>query len=244
MRDLNERRLRMEELLGREYYLSRRAGILAQYDEHAQAWSPFLARRYGRAFACAVVQDARGQLEALIPQLPYIGGDENSMTHHLVRSSTSLVFYEVMKAYGKTASEAGNVLYDAVVESVSHLPLQTPMGLEELEAKRLEAKRSEERRYPDDWVWVFVEGDGVGFDYGYDFFECSTQKLYHAQGADEFLPFYCYLDFVTYRTAGWGFTRTMTLAEGHQRCDFRFKAGGTTEKGWPPPFVRDVKGRL
>jgi hypothetical protein len=59
-------------------------------------------------------------------------------------------------------------------------------------------------------VRVFVEGDGIEFEYGYDFYECGTQKLYHRQGADEFLPFYGYLDFVTSRTPGWSSSRTMT----------------------------------
>ena len=75
------------------------------------------------------------------------------------------------------------------------------------------------------------------FDYGYDFLECSTQKFYHAQDADEFLPFYCYLDFVTHRTNGWGFASSITLAEGYEQCDFRWKKGGETRKGWPPPFL-------
>lgn len=31
--------------------------------------------------------------------------------------------------------------------------------------------------------------------------ECDTQKLYLAHGAQEFLPCYCYLDFVTHRVS-------------------------------------------
>jgi hypothetical protein len=88
------------------------------------------------------------------------------------------------------------------------------------------ALKSQERRYPDDWVWEYVEGDVVQFDYGRDFLECASQKLYHAHGADEFLPYYCYLEFVTQRTLGWGFMRTQTLAEGYQRCDFVLRRVG------------------
>ena len=159
------------------------------------------------------------------------------MTRHLIRSTTSLAFYKAMEARGKTAEETGKIIYDAVVESVSHLPPLPPMSPKNLERKKEQARESQERRYPGGWVWEFVEGDGVEFNYGYDFTECGTQKLYHAQGADEFLPFYCFLDFVTYRTPGWGFARTMILAEGYEKCDFRFKRGGKTERGWPPPFL-------
>ena len=231
----------MCELKGREYYLSRKSEILAQFNAHAEAWRPFLASRYGDEFADAVLREAREQYEALIPEIPYIGGDENPMTRHLVRSTTSLVLYKVMKARGKTAEEVGEIVYDAVEASVSQLP---PRPCKELTAEYIaerkeRARISQERRYPGGWVWKFVEGDGVEFDYGCDFLECGTQKLHHAYGADEFLPFYCYLDFVTHRTIGWGFARSMTLAEGYEKCDFRYKKGGETKKGWPPPFLKE-----
>jgi hypothetical protein len=225
---------------GKHYYIARKADILMQFDSHAEAWRPFLINRHGDEFTNTVLIETRQQYEALVPEIPYIGGDENPMTRHLVRSTTSLVRYKVMKARGKTAEEAGKVIYDAVVDSVSQMPavpgpeLSAAYVTEEKER----ARRSQERRYSEDWVWEFMEGDGVVFDYGLDFLECGTQKLYHANGADEFLPFYCYLDFVTYRTVGWGFTRTKTLAEGYKRCNFRFKKGGKTTKGWPPPFLK------
>jgi len=33
------------------------------------------------------------------------------MTRHLIRSTTSLAFYEAMKARGKTAEETGKIVY-------------------------------------------------------------------------------------------------------------------------------------
>ncbi len=227
--------------MGRAYYLARMAEILAVFDTHAQAWKPFLVSRYGDDFADAILREARREHEILIPEIPYIGGDENPMTRHLIRSTTSLAFYKAMKRRGKTAEGTGRIVYDAVVESVRHLPPSAPLTAQDMDRKREQARQSHERVYPGGWVWTFVEGDGVEFDYGYDFIECGSQKLYHAQGADEFLPFYCFLDFVTYRTPGWGFARTMTLAEGYERCDFRFKRGGKTERAWPPPFLGGEK---
>ena len=180
------------------------------------------------------------QHEALIPTLPYIGGDENPMTRHLIRCTTSLALYKAMTASGKTAQETGQVIYQSVVDQVSQLPrlAAQPLAPAEIEAKREQARQSHERRYPDDWVWDFVEGDGETFDYGYDYYQCATQKLYHAHDADGFLPYYCALDFVTVQRTGWGLARTMTLGEGHDRCDFRFKLGGETDSAWPPPFLR------
>jgi hypothetical protein len=177
-------------------------------------------------------------LEGLIPELPYIGGDDNPMTRHILRCSTSLALYKAMQVRGRAAKETGKIIYDAVVASVRHLPANLPPTGEFLAQQRERAKISQQRRYPGDWVWEFVEGAGEAFEYGYDFYECGSQKLYNARGAAEFLPYFCYLDFVTYRTPGWSFSRTTTLAEGHRKCGFRFKKGGETKKGWPPPFLK------
>lgn len=230
----------MDKRVDKEYYTSRKSEILALFDDHAQAWKPFIVSRYGNDFADTILKEAREQHEMLIPEIPYIGGDENPMTYHLVRSTTSLALYKAMKARGKTAEETGKIIYDAVMERVSHLPVSSAKALstEDIQAKREQARKSQERHYPGDWVWEFVEGNGVEFDYGCDFLECGTQKLYHDQGADEFLPFYCFLDFVTSKASGWELTRTMTLAEGYEKCDFRFKKGGKTERAWSPPFLK------
>ena len=69
----------MKEKEGKEYYLSRKPEILAQFETHAESWRPFLIASYGHEFADAVLQKTRELYAALIPEIPYIGGDENPM---------------------------------------------------------------------------------------------------------------------------------------------------------------------
>ncbi len=220
-----------------EYYQYRRSEFLVLFAEHSDGWKPFLIDRYGEGVAHTIVKEAREQVEILIPEIPYIGGDDNPMTRHLIRSTTSLALYKVMKARGKTARETGRIIYDAVVKAVNKLPF-SPAGQpspEFIEEKKAQARESQKRRYPGNWVWEFVEGNGEEFDYGYDFYECGVQKYYHVQGADELLPYFCFLDFATIRTSGQILLRTTTLAEGGEKCDFRFKSADGSER-WPPPF--------
>jgi hypothetical protein len=200
-----------------------------------------IASRYGAEFADTVLSKARAEFDALIPQLPYIGGDENHLTGSLVESVRYLAFYKAMKKLGRRVEETGKILYDAILVRVDEPraappPAQRLTAEQLMERRRERAERSQERRYPQDYVYEFVAGDGAQFDYGYDFLECAAQKFYHAQDADEFLPFYCFLDFAWSRVYGLGLTRTMTLAEGHPKCDHRFKKGRRTEPDWPPLF--------
>jgi hypothetical protein len=92
------------------------------------------------------------------------------------------------------------------------------------------AAESQKRLYPGDWVWSYVEGDGKAFDFGFDMTECALVKFLHAEGADELVPFLCRIDFATSKAFGWGLVRTTTLAEGGEKCDFRFKRGRETKQ--------------
>jgi hypothetical protein len=231
----------MSDELAAGYYVSRMAEWMGEFEEDAGHLHAFLTQACGEADA--ILRQARQRFAALIPQLPYIGGDENHLTGELVRAARCLALYQAMQAHGKTAGEAGKVLYDAAaVEVPQPSPMAQQCSVEELMRWRIErAARSQRRQYPADWVYTFAAGDGETFDYGYDFTECAAQKLYHAHGSDEFLPYYCFLDFAGSKAAGLGLHRTMTLAEGHGQCDHRFKRGRPTQQDWPPPWLRETQ---
>jgi len=222
------------------YYIDRKAEYLQAFDDEASFWRQILADQEGEELAESMVSEARQEFESLLNQIPYIGGDENPLTASLVESVHYLAFYKAMQKHNKSAAETGKVLYDAVLAQVEKPQPAYPTGVvltpeQLMQRRRQAAEWSQERRYPADFVFEFVEGDGVEFDYGYDFSECAALKLYHAHGADEFTPFYCYLDFPKSRQ---GLRRTMALSEGYPKCNHRFKAGRPSEHGWPPPFLR------
>lgn len=208
------------------YYTSRMPQILQEFDEDVERWHSVLARRYGEDFASLVLQESRQAYESLIPQIPYIGG-EDTWTNSLVESVRCLALYQAMKRHNKSARETGQVLYNAILLMLKapqpDSPSPPPLSRERLmERRRIRAEWTQQRRYTAGYVAQFIPGDGVAFDYGYDFTECAAQKFYHAHGADEFLPFYCRLDFAYSRVYGLGFSRTTTLAEGYPKCDHRF----------------------
>ena len=74
----------------------------------------------------------------------------------------------------------------------------------------------------------YLIGDGEGFDWGVDYVSCGNYEFMKQQGAEEFAPYVCLSDMALGEALGWGLTRTQTLADGCDRCDFRFKQGGGT----------------
>jgi hypothetical protein len=233
----------MDYQIDKKYYMIRRPELLKRFEKESQHWRPVIISRFGQEFAGSVLREAHREFETLIPQIPYIGGDENHLTGELIGSVRYLAFYEAMKKHGKTAEETGKILYDAILARVGEpqapIPPSERLTTEQLmERRRKRAERSQERRYPQDYVYEFVIGDGLEFVYGYDFSECAAQKFYQAQGADEFMPFYCYIDFPRSMVDGSGLSRTMTLSEGHEKCNHRCKEGRGVKLAWPPPFWR------
>ena len=228
--------------IDKDYYIKRRTELFNQFEEDVKRWRLFLLEQYGEIQSYKILLEAREEFEKLIPQIPYISGDENNLTKNLVDSVRYLALYKAMKNYEIPVAEIGKVIYEGYLKKVGE-PLNIAPGkwltLEQrLEQSKQGATRSQEKRYPGDYVYTFVAGDGKRFDHGFDFTECASLKFYHQQDADELLPYYCYLDFVAAEVRGFGFTRTMTLYEGHSKCNHRFKNGGKTKAGWPPPFLK------
>ena len=235
-----------DKLIDKTYYIDRKPGLLKKYDEEALIWRPVAIGHYGEETTEGLLRESREEFEDLIPQIPYIGGEENRRTESLLASAIYLAFYKAMKRYGKTAEETGKILFDAILTQVEKpRPLyQEAEGLtpeEYMEVRRKGAEQSQQRRFQQDFVYELVVGDGKEFDYGYDYTECASQKFFHEQGANEFMPFYCYLDFPLCRVYGIGLTRTLTMSEGHKICNHRIKLDCETVVAWPPSFLKRKK---
>jgi hypothetical protein len=231
--------------IDKKYYINRKPELLKQFEKEMKYWSPIVFSRYGEIQGYKILVQTRQEFEKLIPEIPYIGGDENVFTKNFVESVMYLALYRTMRSADFTVEETGRILYEAGLvkyrRPVVIPPKEKLTPRKVMERRQKTAALSQERRYPADYVYTFVPGAGKKFDYGFDFTECATQKLYKAHGAEELLPYYCYLDFVSAKVRGFKFTRTQNLYAGHSRCNHRFKVGGVTKAPWPPPFLKRKK---
>jgi hypothetical protein len=237
-------RRRSEEQRASAYYVESKAKLLRKHNKLASAGREIAILRYGEAFADTLVRESLAEFEELIPELPYIGGEQNALTDNLVFSASALALYRVMKRHGRTVQETGEVLYRTVETWVRRYPcwLRRVMGWYYMSRfnqrrSRKKAAVSQERRYPGDWVREHVEGCDDTFDWGIDYTECGIVKFLRSQGADELAPYLCLNDYALFGALGIGLERTMTLAEGCKKCDFRFNKGTAARSGWPPSWL-------
>ncbi|MBN1978113.1 MAG: L-2-amino-thiazoline-4-carboxylic acid hydrolase [Anaerolineae bacterium] len=208
-----------------------------------------LCARFGQSRAKRLIQDIRLECEALAPDAPAIGGEDDIFTEWLTYGVYYLAVYRVLASQDQSVEQVGRIIYETY-EVMADRPqwlIDLVGGLKYgqgyVERLMAAAAASQERRYPDDWVCTFVDGDGAAFDYGLDVTECGICKFYHAQGAEGLAPYMCLSDYVVSRAFGRGLVRYKTIAEGAEVCDFRYKRGRETfvyplRNGWPPQFMQ------
>ena len=220
------------------YYIARKKRFLLEFDLVAKSARSVIDGYFGEN-ASTSTAEARREFENLIPQLPYIGGKQ-PFTEFIVFTGMLLAVYRVSKANGKTVEQTGELVYEigrAFLKSFPTFLLRifTPLNFSRRSQNRTrkQAIESHAREYPADYVYNFIEGDGVTFDYGVDYLECASCKFLTKQGAPEIAPYICPVDILFSEALDWGLTRTTTLASGADRCDFRFKKGGPTNVAVP-----------
>ncbi len=234
------------------YYVSKKGKLKRQYQRILNTIHPVLVESWGEEDADVFQQQTLVLYsEEIIPQIPYIGGKKNPYTPFLLQTSMALALYRSVKLRGGTLEEAAELMF----KGMCLIATQTPRFLLHLygwwtNSKisfpriRREAKESQLRRYPEDWVYSFVEGDGQVFDYGIDMQECGILKFLEAQDAIELAPYLCEVDYISFHALGVELRRTKTLAFGCGTCDFRLSVNGTPRVPvYPPLFLEKNCGK-
>jgi hypothetical protein len=236
MNDSNSKHVHMAD----NYYLARKSTLLRRFDKATARIYHVLVSHYGKEDAGILTKEARREYEAIIPQLPYIG-PRNPLLIFFIPTGWHVGLYRVLQRQRRTVEEAGQVIYDLTEAYLRSMPpyahrLIGYLWFSSLFLRRLKkrAVQSRERKYPGDYVFQYIEGDGKTFDYGIDFLECANCKFLGAMGADELAPYVCAGDKLASEFLGWGLMRTMTIADGYEKCVFRFKRGGKTSVKIPP----------
>lgn len=83
------------------------------------------------------------------------------------------------------------------------------------------SEETHKRRYENDWV-LDVLDKTESYELGYDYLECGVCKLCQDEGCPELAKYLCRFDFILADIMGMKLERTMTIADGYPKCDFRY----------------------
>ena len=215
------------------WYLENKPRIMRQVRFFLRHFRKHFVEAYGKEEGEAIARESMQRFEALLPDLPYIGGAQNRNTRALYNTAAWLAMYRSLQAHGASVEEAARLIYLGAANFFESFPTRWLMrwqGRRMFARRRLDRRRhaaamSQERRYPDDWVFGFVEGDGRDFVSGVDYTECGVVKYLAREGAPELAPYLCWIDYPMCAAMRLRLDRTETLAQGGRRCDFRMSRG-------------------
>ena len=84
------------------------------------------------------------------------------------------------------------------------------------------SEESHRCQYENDWIVDVLPGNDE-YDLGYNYLKCGVCMLCQDEGCPELAAYLCELDFVLVDMIEMELKRTMTIAEGREYCDFRYK---------------------
>jgi L-2-amino-thiazoline-4-carboxylic acid hydrolase-like protein len=212
------------------WYLKNKPRIMREIKFAMPHYKKFIVQAYGRDTGKAIVTETIERFEALLPDIPYIGGDKNFLTENLYLSAVMLAMYQSLKARGKSVEEVAGLIYQGTSEFYNSFPFRLLLrwqGRQLFSQKRIDQRQqdaaiSQQRRYPGDWVFEIVESDRKTFQFGVDYTECGIVKYLTEQGAPELAPYLCWLDYPMCAAMRVKLVRTETIAQGGAKCNFRF----------------------
>jgi hypothetical protein len=233
------------------YYTSRKAALLREFDKTAEIVKDAVISRYGMDLADTLYRACRAEYENLIPHIPYIASFRaRALNTFLLIAAQELAVYKGMTKHGKTAEEAWDICHEALrLRMAQYSPIKRWLLKRVMFSgiiKRRFQQRAEagETHTFGDFQVRYVMGNGEDFDFGVDYVACGIQKFILDHGGEEFTPYVCMSDIALSDAMDWGLIRTETLADGCQRCDFRFKKGGVTQISSKTPAVQATIDRI
>ena len=215
------------------WYLENKPKIMRQVRFTLRHFRKEFAKAFGKEEGEAIASETMQRFEALLPDIPYIGGNENPLTQNLYLTAAMLAMYRSLQKRGASVEEAARLIYLGAASFFNSFPTRWLMrwqgrrmfGRKRLDQRRHAAAISQEHRHPDDWVFEVVEGDGQDFAFGVDYTECGIVKYLAREGAPELAPYLCWLDYPQFAAMHLRLDRSETIAQGGQRCDFRLSRG-------------------
>ena len=212
------------------YYINKKDKLIDELQKKQKIFEPSLHLYYSNTELKSIYEETTDIFVTLIPDIPYIGGDDNDLTEDIEQAAMVLAFYQIQLKHGRTSEEVGTIITESITREINKYPkwFTHIIGSKFFNKKYIEqvkyhCEESQEKEYNGNWVTFYVEGDGKTFDYGFNHIECGIVKYLNKYNAKEIIPYLCSVDYIYSDALGEGLVRTSTIANNGQYCDFRFK---------------------
>jgi hypothetical protein len=223
-------------------YSYKKEKLFRRFKKSSKIVTKILSNYYPASETDSIIIVTIKEVEILLPHVPYIGGKENFSLNDFFDSIMILALYKVLRRKGSSVRDIAQIMYEIrEMQSFKQSKLMRFLTSKLLFSSYIKNSYKKKinimkkKAYPENWKMEFVDGDGEEFNWGINFHECAVQKLFSKHGGEELLPYICMTDYAPFNVLkNVEFKRTQTIASGGPFCDFRFRKGGSTPRGWPP----------
>ncbi|MDW3094688.1 MAG: L-2-amino-thiazoline-4-carboxylic acid hydrolase [Gammaproteobacteria bacterium] len=229
------------------YYSTYENKLLNCLDRISLSMKSHVIARYGNEFADNLQKDVHAEYKKLIPEIPFIKGMRAQFLNtFLIITAQELAVYKAMKKHGKSASEAWELCHQTIKNQMQSFPIWKRWLMKHFMfsniVKKIIASREKNCQEGNfgEFKIEYLVGINGNFDIGANYHGCGNYNFAMKHGGAEFAPFICMSDIALSDALGWGLTRTQTLADGCDYCDFRFKKGSLTNISSKTPEVNKV----
>jgi len=200
----------------------------------------------GKEKGSSAIQKCIADFKFIIPNIPWIGGDDNFNTSFLLGGAYSMGLIIPLERAGLSERNIGQVIYlmsrcsfELENEKMKQQGywMKTPQAVEYM---RSGAAWSQKKTYERDFVFEFVEPHSDMY-YGINMTECAILKFYRAQHLEKYVKYNCLVDYPMYQAFKLHLDRTETLGNGGACCNFMYLKTGETPDGWPPESRPEFK---
>ncbi len=207
----------------------------AELSKWCRELEPLLEAELGPEQTLATLAELPSELERLLVLMPDPGWRASQMRSFSLGGAIYIAIYLVLHRCGKTAAQVWQICEQATRNRFARMPALSQKvmswALFSTLWKLLTASLAGRSQHAavGGWQLAYLPKQPGQFDYGVTYHRCAIHQLALDAGASEFAPFICQADIVGSDVLGWGLQRTETLAQGGNRCDFRFRKGQRTE---------------
>jgi hypothetical protein len=165
--------------------------MLKDFDETANLARSFVISNYGVDFTDILHREARQEYEAMIPEIPRIGGPiAVALNSFLLITAQEVALYKAMKKHGKTPAEAWEIYHEALklrmkyYSSIKRWFMGRLMNSSFMLRRMKKMAERGEQVTVRDFQMKYVIGNGKDFTWGADYIKCGNYKLVKEQGVE------------------------------------------------------------
>lgn len=176
---------------------------------------------------------------------PKLDVEKGNLAVYLKLSVLVLAMIKLYTELGLSEDEIGEFIYHTADEYYRLPPIkkwiQRKLFFSTLNKRQIikrQAASEQHENGTNGFKIKYVEGaDQIGF--GVDYLKCGICDYFARQGKFEYVKYCCLVDYAIMKNLGISFSRTTTIGNGGQKCDFRFARTGKIAAGWPPTGLKE-----